>query len=67
MSIVTTAKSKCARDVCGHPKAIHNEITLACHAVILTNPWEDSLNNTNWDKTDCPCIAFIEPKDDTTA
>ena len=61
MSIVATSKLICARDGCGHPKAIHNEITLACHAVILSNPWADALDNTNWTKTDCLCTGFIEP------
>lgn len=64
MSIPTTAKNICARDSCGHPKNIHNDITLVCHAVILTNPWEDARNNTNWTRTDCPCIGFIEPEID---
>jgi hypothetical protein len=62
MSIVIAAKDKCARDGCGHPKAIHNEITLACHAIILTNPWLDAREGTNWDKTDCLCVGFIEPE-----
>lgn len=61
MSIVITAKTKCARDGCGHPKSIHDPITLACGAIILTNPWLDAREQTNWDETDCPCPGFVEP------
>lgn len=66
MSILATAKQTCARDGCNHPKSIHNEITLVCHAVILSNPWEDARQNTNWIKTDCACNGFIEPTEETT-
>ena len=62
MSIVITAKTKCARVGCGHPKSIHNAITTACEAIILTNPWNDADKNLNWDETDCPCPAFVAPE-----
>jgi len=63
MSIVITAKTKCARPGCGHPKGIHNNITAACEAIILTNPFRDAnADSLFWDELDCPCPAFTAPE-----